>query len=141
MKLARNHLLYRITEWTSWSRFHRKRQVRFFFSQYSIDYSDSVILGFNKWLPEALMTQRSVTKRRLQPRVVSRFMRGKAPFIRTFKFPTRFSLLKPTPIGWKEHLAILPGDAAEADIITRSLRNFLPSCPRLLSCCNDADYD
>jgi hypothetical protein len=141
MKLARRHLLFRLTEWTSWPRFQRKRQVRFFFSQYNIEYSNTVSVGFFKWLPEALMAQRTVTKRRLQPRVVSRFMRGKAPFIRSFKFPTRFSLLKPTPIGWKEHLTILPGDAAEADVITRSLRNFLPSCPRLLSSCSDADYD
>jgi hypothetical protein len=128
-----------LTKWTSWVRFVRHNQVEYAPHQIGVHYAEEVLLGFRKWLPQALISERNFYRRPIPFERVAIYMTHRYPFIKSFFEPCRFSLMVPRRSGYKEKIAVLPRNAQEREEILRKLRGFLPTCPSLMSHTSDID--
>jgi hypothetical protein len=128
-----------LTKWTSWGRFVRHNQVVFAQNQCGVHFAAEVLLGYKKWLPQSLISERSFYHRRIPRERIEAYMRHRYPFVKTFQEPCRFSLMVPRRNGFKEKWAILPQSNQQRLEISQKLRQFLPFCPSLLSHTSDVD--
>jgi hypothetical protein len=139
-RLAGRFLVVPVDRHTSWARCYRHQQVSYVQNQHESRYCNFVALGFKKWLPDSFMDIRDTTHKKHRLLTLRQYLHNKLPFIRTFSFPTRFSLMVVEEKGWSESTAVLPQNAAETLHIWQILRSFLVTCPFLLHCAPDTDY-